>query len=40
MNAFLDRLSVVASRDYLMHMEGTPGKDLTDLYIRMVGAQQ
>ena len=37
---FLDRLSVIASLDFLARMEGTSGKDMEDLYARMVGAQQ
>ena len=37
---FLDRLSVIASLDFLARMEGTTGKDMEDLYARMVGAQQ
>lgn len=36
----LDRLTVIASLDYLTRMEGTTGKDMDDLYTRMVGAQQ
>ena len=36
----LDRLAVIASLDYLTRMEGTTGKDMDDLYTRMVGAQQ
>jgi len=39
-NEFLDRLGVIASLDYLRRMEGTTGKDLNDLYTRMIGAQQ
>ena len=39
-NELLDRLSVIASLDYLTRMEGTTGKELTDLYTRMIGAQQ
>ena len=39
-NEFLDRLSVIASLDYLTRMEGTTGKEVNDLYTRMVGAQQ
>lgn len=37
---FLDRLSVIASLDFLARMEGTTGKDMEDLYARMIGAQQ
>ncbi len=36
----LDRMTVIASLDYLTRMEGTTGKDMDDLYTRMVGAQQ
>ena len=36
----LNRLTVIASLDYLTRMEGTTGKDMDDLYTRMVGAQQ
>ena len=36
----LDRLTVIASLDYLTRMEGTTGKEMDDLYTRMVGAQQ
>lgn len=36
----LDRLTVIASLDYLTRMEGTTGKEVDDLYTRMVGAQQ
>ena len=39
-NELLDRLTVIASLDYLSRMEGTTGKELSDLYTRMVGAQQ
>ena len=39
-NEFLDRLNVVVSLDYLTRMEGTTGKEMDDLYTRMVGAQQ
>ena len=39
-NEFLDRLNVVVSLDYLTRMEGTTGKDMNDLYTRMIGAQQ
>ena len=39
-NEFLDRLSFLASLDYLTRMEGTDGKTMNDLYTRMVGAQQ
>lgn len=39
-NEFLDRLGVVASLDYLTRMDGVTGKELVDLYARMVGAQQ
>jgi hypothetical protein len=39
-NDFLDRLTFLASLDYLTRMEGTTGKDMNDLYTRMVGAQQ
>lgn len=39
-NELLDRLTVIASLDYLTRMEGTTGKELEDLYTRMVGAQQ
>lgn len=36
----LDRLTFIASLDYLTRMEGTTGKEMDDLYTRMVGAQQ
>jgi hypothetical protein len=39
-NEFLDRLTVVSALDFLTRMEGTDGKAMTDLYTRMVGAQQ
>lgn len=36
----LDRLTVIASLDYLTRMEGTTDREMNDLYTRMVGAQQ
>lgn len=39
-NEFLDRLTVIASMDYLMRMGSTTSKEMEDLYTRMVGAQQ
>ena len=36
----LDSLNVVTALDYLSRMEGSTGRELTDLYTRMVGAQQ
>jgi hypothetical protein len=33
-------LPATASLDFLTRMEGTDGKAMTDLYTRMVGAQQ
>ena len=39
-NALLDSLNVVTALDYLSRMEGSTGRELTDLYTRMVGAQQ
>ncbi len=39
-NELLDRQTVIASLDYLTRMEGTTGKEMEDLYTRMVGAQQ
>ena len=39
-NELLDRLSFVVALDYLTRMEGTTGKELSDLYTRMIGAQQ
>ncbi len=36
----LDRLTVIASLDYLTRMEGTTGREMDALYTRMVGAQQ
>jgi hypothetical protein len=39
-NELLDRLAVTSSLDFLTRMEGTDGKAMTDLYTRMVGAQQ
>lgn len=37
---FLDRLSYLMALDYVTRMEGTTGKDLDDLYVRMLGTQQ
>ena len=39
-NALLDSLNVVTALDYLSRMGGSTGRELTDLYTRMVGAQQ
>lgn len=39
-NELLDRLSVIAALDYLTRLEGGVGKEMNDLYARMVGAQQ
>jgi hypothetical protein len=39
-NEFLDRLTFLSSLDYLTRMEGTTGKEMNDLYARMIGAQQ
>ena len=39
-NELLDKLTVIASLDYLTRMDGTTGKEMEDLYTRMVGAQQ
>ena len=39
-NDFLDRLSFLASLDYLTRMEGSTGQEMNDLYTRMIGAQQ
>ena len=39
-NELLDRLMVLAALDFLVRMEGTAGKELDELYVRMVGAQQ
>ena len=39
-NTLLDRLNVVVALDYLTRMDGSTGKELNDLYVRMVGAQQ
>lgn len=36
----LDRLTFIASMDYLTRMESSTGKEMNDLYTRMVGAQQ
>ncbi len=36
----LDRLTFIASLDYLTRMEGTTGREMKELYTRMVGAQQ
>ena len=36
----LDRLSVIAAMDYLARAENGAGKELADLYSRMVGTQQ
>jgi hypothetical protein len=39
-NELLERLAFTTSLDFLTRMEGTDGKAMTDLYTRMVGAQQ
>ena len=39
-NEFLDRLSFTTALDYLTRMDGTTGREMTDLYTRMIGAQQ
>lgn len=39
-NEFLDRLTFLISLDYVTRMEGTTGKDMEELYTRMVGTQQ
>jgi hypothetical protein len=39
-NELLDRIAFNASLDFLTRMEGTDGKAMSDLYTRMVGAQQ
>ena len=39
-NELLDRLNVVVALDYLTRMDGSTDKELNDLYVRMVGAQQ
>jgi hypothetical protein len=39
-NDLLDRVAVTISLDYLTRLEGTAGKEMNDLYTRMVGAQQ
>lgn len=39
-NDLLDRLSFMTALDYLTRMDGSVGKELNDLYARMVGAQQ
>ena len=39
-NELLDRLTVIASLDYLTRMDGTTGKEMEDLYTRMIGVQQ
>jgi len=36
----LDRLTFITSLDYLTRMEGTTGREMKELYTRMVGAQQ
>lgn len=36
----LDRLSVTTSLDFLTRMESATGKEMVDLYTRMIGAQQ
>lgn len=36
----LDRIAFVTSFDTIMHMEETSGKELNDLYTRMIGSQQ
>lgn len=36
----LDRLTFIASMDFLTRMESATGKEMNDLYTRMVGAQQ
>lgn len=37
---YLDRISVVTALDYLTRLEGTTGKDMDELYGRMIGTQQ
>jgi hypothetical protein len=39
-NNFLDRPTFLASPDCLTRMEGTTGKDMNNLYTRMIGVQQ
>ena len=39
-NELLDRIAFNASLDFLTRMEGTDGQAMTDLYTRMIGAQQ
>ena len=39
-NDLLDRMAVTISLDSLTRMEGTPGKEMNDLYTRVIGAQQ
>jgi len=39
-NELLDRLAFTASLDFLTRMEGTDGRAMSDLYVRMVGTQQ
>ena len=39
-NKLLDRLAFTASLDFLTRMEGTDGRAMSDLYVRMVGTQQ
>ena len=39
-NELLDRMSFITALDYLTRMDGTTGRELNDLYARMVGAQQ
>ena len=36
----LDRLTFIASMDFLTRMESVTGKEMNDLYTRMIGAQQ
>ena len=39
-NELLDRVSFITALDYLTRLDGTTGRELNDLYARMVGAQQ
>ena len=39
-NELLDRLTVLLSLDYLTRLEAAEGKEMDDLYMRMVGSQQ
>lgn len=39
-NEFLDRLTFLTALDFVTRMEGTTGRDMEELYTRMIGTQQ